>query len=243
MQKSCKFLGSLVITLGIIGSIILLLTFQVIKASSPFLDAIYEKDIIFRVILYATAIFLPLWPALLSGVFFLAIGDMLECNKTVVKRVSEIESILKSGADRNLQTGKSAQNMKEKMQTASELVDADKIKKGVPTFVQKIPQEEENYSTEQWICPECGRHNKDYVGICKCGKNKPEIGKNPIGIWRCLECGRENAVHVQICKCGQTKPAAGESTLRNTYTWKCPECGKENADYVGTCGCGLRKPE
>ena len=73
MQKSCKFLGSLVITLGIIGSIILLLTFQVIKASSPFLDAIYEKDIIFRVILYATAIFLPLWPALLSGVFFLAI--------------------------------------------------------------------------------------------------------------------------------------------------------------------------
>lgn len=40
MQKSCKFLGSLLITLGIIGAIILLLAFQVIKASSPFLDAI-----------------------------------------------------------------------------------------------------------------------------------------------------------------------------------------------------------
>lgn len=174
MQKSCKFLGSLVITLGIIGSIILLLTFQVIKASSPFLDAIYEKDIIFRVILYASAIFLPLWPALLSGVFFLAIGDMLECNKTVAKRVSEIESILKSGADRNLQTGKSAQNMKEKMQTASELVDADKIKKGVPTFVQKIPQEEENASVAQWICPECCRENAEHVQVCKCGQTKPE---------------------------------------------------------------------
>lgn len=209
MQKSCKFLGSLVITLGIIGAIILLLAFQVIKASSPFLDAIYEKDIIFRVILYATAIFLPLWPALLSGVFFLAIGDMLECNKTVAKRVSEIENILKSGTDRNLQTGKSAQNMKEIVHTASELVDADKIKKGVPTFVQKIPQEEENVPVAQWICPECGSENAEHVQVCKCGGTKPAAKESILRntfMWKCPECGKENADYVGTCGCGLRKP-------------------------------------
>lgn len=63
-------------------------------------------------------------------------------------------------------------------------------------------QEKETLKNGAWKCGDCGQINSSYVGICACGKVKPEakpeeqslletqekeLLKN--GAWRCSECG------------------------------------------------------
>ena len=46
---------------------------------------------------------------------------------------------------------------------------SDIVKNGTPAQRKYV----EASQFDEWICPECGKTNQEYVGICACGRRKP----------------------------------------------------------------------
>ena len=67
---------------------------------------------------------------------------------------------------------------------------------------------------DEWLCPGCGRINKNYIIACGCGTEKPKSPKAPVsqknpeanGNWICMKCRFINPSIVTRCvKCGEKK--------------------------------------
>ena len=255
IKKICKILGFVVNVLGIIGATVLLGTLQTVISSSPYLEAFFEKEKIFAVLLMVCAILIPLLPAIIVGVILITMGEMLECHEFIAEKVLRLEVILK-----NKVIGEQNSSNEEKMENTTE-------------------------KSLMWKCPKCGKENADYIGTCFCGFEKTNslvasnleaklsvlsgkaetntsVKKSTLRntfMWKCPECGKENADYVGTCGCGfekdntvpkiithssiEEKEKVNIEPVKRSGTWRCPQCGTENTYDEEVCWCGLRNPE
>ena len=92
MQKSCSILGAIVLVLGIIGSIALAWNNGVTVTYDSYFGIEEKRSVLLTIIWFVCGIF----TTAVGTVILVALGEILEYQESISKRISEIEGKLSS---------------------------------------------------------------------------------------------------------------------------------------------------
>ncbi|MDE7435212.1 MAG: hypothetical protein K2N01_05270 [Lachnospiraceae bacterium] len=90
MKKACSVLGSLVLIIGIIGSIVLAWSNGVVVSYSSYYGIKEERSMLLTFAWFAAGILMTA----VGSVILMSLGEMIENQESIAYRVSEIESKL-----------------------------------------------------------------------------------------------------------------------------------------------------